>query len=151
MKEKTMRLGSKKLALKLNAMYDCSMRTLDEASIDEDFNSGPSQDRSTDDGKVASDVRSSNTNCPAPTKRENSCSTKNAAADDNELRVANKTSSGPSRLKKYNIFGKTKFFSKNGNRAALARGDEDVPMEPIRAHAIIFTIEENSADTQVFL
>ena len=152
LKEKNARLGSKKFATKLNAMHECTLRTLDELSIDEDFSSAPSQERSTDDSKATSDVNRSSTTRKVSnasyvnTKRETACSTN---SEDNRLKYAKKNS-GPSRLRKY-IFRNTNFFSNSDKNAAQQSSNENVQTEPIQAHAIIFTVEEKSKYSQVSL
>lgn len=163
LKDKNSRLGSKKFAVKLNDMYDCAVRTKDELSIDEDFSSVPSQERSTDDNSkpdTKNTLSAPKTSGSSTKRRIDAASTRsivvdseygNTCSNNSTQKYANKgKDSGSSCLRRY-IFRNTNFFGGKRNKRAPRETEDDVQMEPMPAHAIIFTVEEKSSYTQVSL
>lgn len=146
-------------------MYDCTVKTIDELVIDDDFSSAPSQERSVDDGFQMTEMNKTSaktliTANNAHAKRSlhssarerenvkselmNCCSTN--TKNSNKVKCVSR---GSSYLKRFLFRDSNLVIS--GDNVTTCNKNEDIQMEPVQAQAIIFHVEEKSQCKQVSL
>lgn len=162
LKEKYSRHGSKKLANKLNVVYECSLKTMDELAIDDDFSSAPAQECCDDNfkrnecnkrssKKLVSNNTATKHNLNAHGAsdnvklEENNCS-KNIK-NNNKIKSVNSGSSCFKRL----IFRDSNLLINGDDMKQLDKKVEVRIEEPVRTQAILFHVEEKSQCKQVLL